>query len=249
MPARDVGTERNAMSDRKRERLGILGGMGPQATQMLYQWILDRTDASCDQEHIPTLILSDTQVPDRTGAILSGQGEKVYKHLLEDARLLENSGCRCIAIPCNTSHYFAEDMQKELSIPIIHMPRETVRRLAEEGRKKAALLATDGTVQTGVYHREAERFGIEIWSPEPDIQKVVMSIIYDEIKQGKRGDAEQFARVDAAVREAGCDCGILACTELSVFNEYHGLPDFYTDAMAVLADCCVEAFGKKKQLF
>ena len=112
-----------------KDKLGILGGMGPQATQILYQWILDRTDAVCDQDHIPTMILSDTKMPDRTAAILSGNENVVYERMLHDCHLLEGCGSCCIAIPCNTSHYFADRLQKEISIPIIHMPRETVKRL------------------------------------------------------------------------------------------------------------------------
>ena len=90
------------------QRLGILGGMGPQATQDFYQRILDRTEASCDQEHLPTLILSDTGMPDRTAAILGGDAEGCFRRLLSDAQLLERSGCTALAIPCNTSHFFAD---------------------------------------------------------------------------------------------------------------------------------------------
>ncbi len=80
------------------QRLGILGGMGPQATQDFYQRILDRTDASCDQEHLPTLIWSDTSMPDRTAAILGGDAEGCYRRLLDGARLLERGGCTALAI-------------------------------------------------------------------------------------------------------------------------------------------------------
>ena len=85
-------------------RLGILGGMGPQATQVFYQRILDRTDAARDQDHLPTLIFSDTSIPDRTEAILQGDPRGCYGRLLADARLLESAGCTALAIPCNTSH-------------------------------------------------------------------------------------------------------------------------------------------------
>ena len=112
------------------QRLGILGGMGPQATQDFYQRILDRTDASCDQEHLPTLIWSDTSMPDRTAAILGGDAEGCYRRLLDGARLLERGGCTALAIPCNTSHYFADRLQGDIAIPLIHMPRETVGVLA-----------------------------------------------------------------------------------------------------------------------
>ena len=124
------------------QRLGILGGMGPQATQDFYQRILDRTDAAKDQEHLPTLIWSDTSMPDRTAAILGGDAEGCYRRLLAGARLLEGGGCTVLSIPCNTSHYFADRLQEDISIPLIHMPRETVGVLAEEGRRKVAILAT-----------------------------------------------------------------------------------------------------------
>ena len=96
---------------KKASKLGVLGGMGPQATQVFYQYVLDRTDAARDQDHLPALILSDTGIPDRTAAILSGRTEQLYQRLLSDAQMLERCGCTVLAIPCNTSHYFADRLQ------------------------------------------------------------------------------------------------------------------------------------------
>lgn len=227
----------------KEQKLGILGGMGPQATQVFYQFVLDRTDAARDQDHLPTLILSDTRMPDRTAAILSGNTEGLYRRLLGDAKLLEQCGCTAVAIPCNTSHYFADRLQGELSIPIVHMIRETAAALAAQGKKRPGILATDGTIQTGLYQKECAALGLEAMAPDPASQKLVMSIIYDEIKQGERGSREKFAQIDRAIRAAGCDCAILACTELSVFATYHALPPFYLDAMMVMAERAVERCG------
>ncbi len=225
------------------QRLGVLGGMGPQATQVFYQFVLDRTDAARDQDHLPAVILSDTGMPDRTAAILSGDTEGLYRRLLDGAKLLERCGCTAIAIPCNTSHYFADRLQGETGVPIIHMIRETARALAAQGRKRPGILATDGTIQTGLYQKECAAVGMEAAAPDPDTQKLVMSIIYDEIKQGETGSRDKFAKIDRAVRKAGCDCAILACTELSVFATYHPLPSFYLDAMMVLAERAVERCG------
>lgn len=230
------------------QRLGILGGMGPQATQDFYQRVLDRTDASCDQEHLPTLIWSDTAIPDRTAAILGGDTESCYQRLLEGAKLLERGGCTVLAIPCNTSHYFADRLQSELSLTLIHMPRETVGVLAEEGKKKVGILGTDGTICAGVYQKECDARGIEALSPPEHIQKLVMSIIYDEIKRGETGSREKFAVIDRWLRQAGCDSAILGCTELSVYRTYHGLPDYYLDAMDVLAQRCITACGYKLRM-
>lgn len=225
-------------------KLGVLGGMGPQATQVFYQYVLDRTEASCDQEHLPALILSDTGVPDRTASILTGNTEPMYQRLLADARLLEECGCTVIAIPCNTSHYFVDRIQQEIGIPILHMIRETALYLAAQGKRRPGILATDGTIQTGLYQREFAAQGIEALTPSPEAQKLVMSLIYDDVKAGRDGDPAKFAAIHQDLVAQGCDCGVLACTELSVFADKHHLPPFYTDAMAVLAERAVQACHK-----
>ena len=228
-------------------QLGILGGMGPQATQVFYQRILDRTEADRDQDHVPTLILSDTAMPDRTEAILQG-GEKaraVFDRMLSDARMLESCGCRVIAIPCNTSHYFVDRLQQHLSVPILHMIRETAAEIVRRGKQRPCVLGTDGTIQMGLYRTACEELDLECLSPPEKEQRLVMSIIYDEIKKGEQGSREKFAAIDRKVREMGCDCAILACTELSVYRAYHGLPDFYLDAMEVLVEQAILRCGKK----
>ena len=229
------------------QRLGILGGMGPQATNTFYQYIIDRTDARTDQDHVNALILSDCQMPDRTGAILGSEADReaVYQRLLADARLLEECGCTVIAIPCNTSHYFVDRIQQEIGIPILHMIRETARTLVAQGKRRPAILATDGTIRTGLYQKECAAFGLEAAPPEPAVQRLVMSIIYEEIKRGERGSREKFAQIDRALASMGCDCAILGCTELSVFRSYHSLPPFYVDAMEVLAELAVVRCGKQ----
>ena len=226
--------------------LGVLGGMGPQATNTFYQFVIDRTDAQTDQEHVNALILSDSEMPDRTSAILSGgeAREGVYRRLLADARLLEGAGCTCIAVPCNTSHFFLDRVQEEIGIPILHMIRETARLLAAQGLKRPGILATDGTIQTGLYQKEFSAAGIEAVVPSTQAQELVMSLIYDDVKAGRDGDPQKFAAIHEDLLAQGCDCGVLACTELSVFADKHHLPPYYTDAMAVLAERAVEACHK-----
>lgn len=226
-----------------RGKLGVLGGMGPQATLMFYQRVVDLTDAHADQEHIPTLILSDTQVPDRTAAIFSGDTQAMEERLLMDARLLENWGAAAIAIPCNTSHAFIPAFQAQLRIPIVNMITETAAALKALGAKKVGILATDGTLHMGLYHAACEAESIRAVSPPEEIQRLVMSIIYDEIKQGKKGSPEKFSTIDTALRALDCDRAVLACTELSVYKDWHGLPSFYLDAMDVLARQSVLACG------
>lgn len=227
--------------------LGVLGGMGPQATNTFYQRLIDRTQAESDQEHLQVLIWSDAKIPDRTAGILGGpqEAEKVYEALRAGAKLLEGAGCTVLAIPCNTSHYFADRLQGELKIPLIHMIRETVSAIAATGKKTVGILATDGTVRTGIYQTELTAAGLTPVVPPEDLQRVVMSIIYDEIKKGETGSREKFGEVDAWLRQAGCDCAILGCTELSVYRTLHSLPPFYIDAMEVLAEQAILRCGKQ----
>lgn len=223
-------------------RLGILGGMGPQATNTLYQFIINHTDAATDQEHVNTLILSDSGIPDRTAAILSGNTQPALQRLLAGARLLEQGGCTVIAIPCNTAHYFVPQLQQQVGVPILHMIREMAKLLCARGCKRPGILATDGTIQTGLYQRELEAFGIQAAVPGPQAQKSVMSLIYDDIKAGRPGDAEKLAFVRRDLDDQGCDCAVLACTELSVFATQHPLPaDYYMDSMELLAVRAIQA--------
>ena len=97
------------------------------------------------------------------------------------------------------------------------------------------------TIYQGYFSDSSRMF--MLGNVDSETQKLVMSIIYDEIKQGEKGSRDKFAQIDRAVRKAGCDCAILACTELSVFATYHTLPSFYTDAMMVMAERAVERCG------
>lgn len=235
------------MKERKEGILGVLGGMGPQATNTFYQRLIDRTQAEKDQEHLRVLIWSDAKIPDRTAGILGtpDQAEAVYAALLAGAKLLEGAGCTVLAIPCNTSHYFADRLQAQLKIPLIHMIRETVAAIQAMGKKTVGILATDGTVRTGIYQKELTAAGLTPVTLPEELQGVVMSIIYDEIKRGETGSREKFGEVDAWLRQAGCDCAILGCTELSVYRNLHSLPPYYIDAMEVLAQQAILRCGKQ----
>ena len=155
-------------------KLGVLGGMGPQATQVFYQYVLDRTEASCDQEHLPALILSDTGVPDRTASILTGNTEPMYQRLLADARLLEECGCTVIAIPCNTAHYFYDRLNETIPIPILNMVEETVLAAKAGGSARVGILATTGTVRTRTYQRMCEKHGLPCAVPDDAAQAAMV---------------------------------------------------------------------------
>ena len=227
----------------KQGKLGVIGGMGPQAGLLFCQRVLDCTAAHSDQEHIPTLIVSDTEMPDRTAALLSGETAPVRDRLLADARALEGWGATAIAITCNTAHAFLPFFEKELTVPVVNMITETAAALKAMGARQVGIMATDGTIKMGLYHAALAQQGLEAVSPGPKEQRLVMSLIYDEIKSGLRGSEEKFAAVVSALKAVGCEHIVLACTELSAYKDWHPVDEVCVDAMDVLARRCVELCG------
>lgn len=226
--------------------IGVLGGMGSMASQLFYKMVIERTEAQCDQEHVRLLILNDASMPDRTGAILTENYDAVDSKMLEDFKLLENAGCKAIAITCNTAHFFADRLQDKIGIPIIHMIEETSEEIARKyPGGKIAILATDGTIQTGLYQKRLEKYNLIPFIPNEEMQKSVMHQIYDCIKKGLPWDEDSWMKLQTYIKGNGCDCAIMACTELSVIKEDNHLGGYYIDPMDVLARKVIEFSGKK----
>jgi aspartate racemase len=218
--------------------LGIIGGMGPLATNIFYKMLIELTPAQKDQDHINMILLSHATMPDRTKAIESGDLSVLRSKLQEDAVFLEQSGASCIAIPCNTSHVVLDDIQKTVTIPIINMVRETVGFLLQEcGCKdqKVGIMATDGTIRAEIFQKEMIKRGLIPVIPTEQNQQKLMHIIYDGVKAGLPVDPKDFASIETQLRDAGCKKIILACTELSCYAMDHELTDIYVDAMEILA--------------
>lgn len=207
-----------------KKTVGILGGMGPMATCDLMKRIIEFTDASCDQEHIHIFVDNNTNIPDRTAAIVGG-GTDPRPEMIKSAKRLEAIGVDVIIVPCNTAHFFLEDVSKEVKVPFLHMPRETAKTLKEMGMKKVALLATDGTVKSGLYEKELKAMGIEAICPDADQQKLIMSLIYDFVKAGKEfPHPNKLIELIENLKEKGAEGVILGCTELPIAFENIKMP-------------------------
>lgn len=217
------------------KKLGVIGGMGPEATSYFYEEVIAHTKAESDQEHLDMVILNVASMPDRTEAILTGDDTKLLATMKESAQALEYLGCGAIAIPCNTSHYFYDKIQSYTKVPIVHMPREAVVEARKVfNARRIGIMGTDGTVRAGVYAKECKAAGAECVTPSPERQADVMSIIYDEVKAGKPVSMKKFNNVMREFYRLDCDAVILACTELSVLKRDHEVPDICLDAMDLL---------------
>ena len=227
--------------------LGMIGGMGPAATADLLLKITKLTDAKRDQDHVHVIIDSNINIPDRTAAILHG-GEDPLPELTASAKLLENAGADMIIMACNTAHYFATELAKATSLPIISMPEETAHLLKKRGIKKVALLATDGTVQSGVYQNVLDAEEIETIYPNHEQQALIMSVIYNYIKRGildaSKLPVREVLDVCIDLKKRGAEAVLLACTELPVAFDVMGLLDeSCVDPTEVLAAAAVKAAG------
>ena len=227
--------------------IGLIGGMGPAATADMLLKITKLTDAKRDQDHVHVIIDSNINIPDRTAAILHG-GEDPLPELTASAKLLENAGADMIIMACNTAHYFVTELAKATSLPIISMPEETAHLLKKRGIKKVALLATDGTVQSGVYQNVLDAEEIETIYPNHEQQALIMSVIYNYIKRGILDASKLPVREVLAVcidlKKRGAEAILLACTELPVAFDVMELSDeSCVDPTEVLAAAAIRAAG------
>jgi aspartate racemase len=222
--------------------IGILGGLGPEATAELFLRIIKATPAKRDQDHIPIIIFNNPKVPDRTTAILYG-GENPLPELIKTARLLERAGADFIIMPCNTAHYYYEELKSSVKIPffnMIELAAEYVLKVYPKVRL-VGLLATTGTVKTGLYQKAFGRYGVEVLVPGDDDQKLVMSGIYDGVKAGNL-DLGRRLLMDVANKliSRGAELIILGCTEVSVVIRSGDLKVPIVDPLQVLAEEAVK---------
>jgi aspartate racemase len=207
----------------EKKTIGIVGGMGPLATVDLFRKIVVHTKAACDQDHLRILIENDPGIEDRTAALLWGGADPTPK-LAAAARNLQRGGAELLVIPCNTAHCFFDAVQAAVDIPVLHMIRVTARALEARGVRKAGLLSTSGTVQTGIYQDVFSGPGIGLLTPGEEGQKDLMDAIY-WIKAGKMDfDDTGVRRAADELMRQGAETLILGCTELPLMERIYDYP-------------------------
>ena len=227
--------------------IGIIGGMGPAATVDLMDKIISMTVAERDQDHICLLVASNTNIQDRTAAILHG-GVSPLPEMTDSARKLESIGADFLIMPCNTAHYFLPSLEKKVGIPFLKMPNETARFLRTKDVSKAAILATDGTVKSKLYEKALADAGIETVYPDDAQQKLLMSVIYDYIKKGITDPdalpSEELKALTEDLRRRGAQMLLLACTELPLAFSILGMDEEdVIDPTSVLAAAAIRMAG------
>jgi aspartate racemase len=231
--------------------IGILGGMGPEATADLFHKIIKNTEATKDQDHLRILVDNNPKIPDRTPAML-GSGRSPLPMMIETGRNLERAGADFIVIPCVSAHYFIVELRERIAIPVIsiidEVADEVERRLP--GARRVGLMATTGTIRTGPFQDRLREAGVEILVPPPEDQEdLVMSAIYGEsgIKAGfiSPENKEKILKASKALIEKGAQGIIGGCTEIPLVIQEQDLEVPVFDSLNILALAAIrQAKGK-----
>jgi len=237
------------MTAAKEKIVGILGGMGPEATVDLLQRIIRLTPALDDVDHIRCLVDNNPKVPSRIKAIIEGEGEDPGPCMADMGRRLEAWGADFLAIACNTAHYYYDAVQSAVNIPVLNMIDLVAGHVKDNfpEHRKIGLLASPAVAMTGLYAGRLRELGFrDVW-PAPDHQARLLAII-KEIKQGHTGARIQrdYNGVCANLVDQGASLAIIACTELSALGGT--LPVKAIDAAEVLALEIVQVAKNRKGL-
>ena len=202
--------------------IGVLGGMGPEATNKLCELITANTVVSRDQDHIPVITYNNSRIPERVAAVRDGNAPSPVPEMSRTARVLERAGADLLLLPCNLAHFFIADVQASVRVPILNMIEETVNFTAEHYPqcRRVGLLASTPTIECGIYERAFGRHGTEVLAPGvADQAQKVMEAIYgsEGIKCGhKTGPRRLLQEAAEQLAARGAEVIIAGCTEVSL---------------------------------
>lgn len=223
--------------------IGVLGGMGPAAGAEFLSLLTRLSPAGSDQEHPPVILLSDPQIPDRTAALL-GRGEDPTERIREDLFKLVFWGADLLAVPCNTAHAFIDRFAGELPVPLVHIVEATLREAIEKSPNGGWLIATEGTLASGLYQERARRKGYILHLPSAPEQDEVTEIIR-LVKANRISEAAGRFRplAERLWRQAALPL-ITACTETPLAYRAAGLPESMTvSSLEALARATLRKFA------
>ena len=227
----------------KKPVLGIVGGLGPSASALFYSMITKYTKASCDSEHIDTIIYSVPSIPDRTDFILGKSDKNPLPEIIKTIKALNKNGADIIAIPCNTAEYFNKEIELSSSCEVLNIVEETAKFAFLKGIKKAGILSTRGTLVSKIYEKSLSKFGISFETPDESEQEKLDILIYDKIKKGIEPEENELSDISKKLFERGCEYVILGCTELSLSRDAVKEENKFIDSLMVLALSCIKKCG------
>ena len=224
--------------------VGVLGGMGPLATVDFLRKMIDATPAVRDQEHVPVIVSSIPQVPDRTEAYFRG-GPSPLEAMISSGRRLVAAGAELIVVPCNTAHLWFDGLQAALDVPLLNLVDEAVSEVTKVVRPggRVGLLSTDATLASGLYtkHRSPRNQADLDWVlPTADEMNACVMPCVAAVKAGNLAAAAELGRVVAkALQSRGAEALLLGCTEIPLALDQQAVDIPMIDATAALARAAV----------
>jgi aspartate racemase len=219
--------------------VGIIGGMGPEATVDFMRRVIAKTPAQDDKDHLRMLVDNNPKIPSRIAALIEGTGEDPSPVLCEMAKGLEAHGADFLVMPCNTAHYYLEKIARSVQIPMLDMVELSVQKLLALDAKprRIGMLASPAVRLVGLYDQKFQRVGLEAIYPGPQHEGELLAII-KAVKAGQLSarHRKDYAKIATAVGDAGADAFLIACTEFSVMGPPEGMVRPIFDTMDVLAD-------------
>lgn len=231
--------------------IGILGGMGPEATNRLCALITALTPVTRDQDHIPVITYNNPDIPDRVKAAC-GAGESPVPEMIRTARVLEQAGASFLLMPCNLAHLYIADVQRSVPVPLLDMVEETVRFTIENYPhcEKVGIVASTPTLECGIYEKSFRKHNRTlIWPDMGEQESRVMRAIYgaDGIKCGhKTGPRALLTEVAQHLAAEGAGVIIAGCTEASLVMMQQNSPFVVVDPLEVIARVAVERAMSKE---
>lgn len=232
----------------KKKVLGVIGGLGPMATTCFMESVIRMTRAETEQDNLDMIVYNFPSIPDRTGYILGSNLKSPLPGLMRVARELAWQDVAQIAIPCITAHFFLEELRSYVAVPIIDGVRETAKHLKQQGVHAAGIMATEGTVYSGIFTKALAMEGIVPILPSRKRQEDLTRLIYDNVKAGLPPEMRRFRAVERELREGGAEVVVLGCTELSVIKRDCSIGAGFLDAMEVLAQQSILLCGKQLKI-
>ena len=224
--------------------LGVLGGMGPAASDEFMRLLDEKAPAEMDQEHPRVILYSDSLIPNRT-AFLEGKGEDPSPYLLKDIHSLLEWGADLVCVTCNTAHVFIDSFPSDILSKLVHIVDETIRQCRLRSPQGAWLTATMGTMNSGLYQAHAASTGYDFRIPDGQTQKDIHEVT-EKIKAGKVDEAAVMYRdiIEKLWRIERLPV-VGACTELPIAYDATGLPrEMGISSLDALAEGCIRELYK-----
>ena len=218
------------------DAVGVLGGMGPLATADFMRKVIELTPAAADPDHIPLIVSSYPQIPDRVGPIMRGATPSPFAALCRERQFLEAAGAKLIVMPCNTAHFWYDDLLADATVPFLHIVDAAADGLVAAGLPQGrvvGLIATKATLKAGMFQDRLRARGYASLVPtDEDLDRWTVPGIA-RVKANRLDEAATLFRpAIEALLAAGADRVILACTEV---------PPAFPPGDALLRDSCVDA--------